>query len=292
LYEQLAFLQPGQAVFALKPVKKVMEVYQYEGGQSIQAIIFDKDGTLADARPFLRELAIARAQACADVLFQGSSDEAKAYFDSLCLTFGVNPTGLNPDGLMAVGTRVSNEQAAINLFLSMGGGLEESRQQVPQLFAAVDNAVECKAAQTPPFPGTREMLLQLGRSPIRVGILSSDRTSGVEEFLRYYGLEEFVDEWRGTEPDDEPKPNPQLFWEMCDRLQVSPHQTLMVGDSWADLEVTRNAGGAGFISVSERWGRPPLTGSDYVIQSWNDLLDLINSFDPLSPNSRSLGHAV
>lgn len=265
-----------------------MKIHQYKANQPIEAVIFDKDGTLADARPFLRELAIARAQACAGALLPGTPDQAKAYFDSLCLAFGVTPTGLDPDGLMAVGTRIANEQAAIDLLAEMGRGREAGKNWIPQLFTAVDSAIVSKAAQTPPFPGTGEMLLKLSLRRVKVGILSSDRTSGVGEFLRYYGFEELVKDWQGTEPEDEPKPNPELFWQLCDRLQVVPAQALMVGDSWADLEVARNAGAAGFVSVGEGWGRFPLAGADYVLQDWNDLLSLVNGTDGLHFPRRSL----
>jgi phosphoglycolate phosphatase len=253
-----------------------MQDSEYPSEYPIEAILFDKDGTLADARPFLRNLAIARAKACADAFEREVSVRQTALHDWLCQAFGVTLMGLDPDGLMAVATRAENEQAAVDLIVSVGGASGRAKALVPQIFAEVDRVVPSKAAATPPFPETRDMLRKLNRRSIKVGVLSSDSTSNVADFLHHYGYNTLVNNWRGTEAGDLPKPEPQLFWELCDRMQVTAHQTIMVGDSWADVAVARNAGAAAFVSVSETWGRAPLLGADYVIQDWNHLLTLVD----------------
>jgi phosphoglycolate phosphatase len=246
-----------------------------DAGITLTGIIFDKDGTLADSRPFLRQLAMARAQACVDGIAPGSSDQAFALYTCLCQTFGVTADGLDPDGLMAVDTRSANERAAIAEVVALGADPVWAQGLIPRLFAQVDRALAPKVAQTPPFPGTREMLSQLNLRPLKVGILSSDSSPQVKDFLAYYGFEDLVQAWRGTDAGDRPKPEPELFWQLCDRLQVDTRQTLMVGDSQADLEVARNAGAAGFVSVAQGWGRAPVPGADDRIQDWKDLLRLI-----------------
>jgi phosphoglycolate phosphatase len=264
-----------------------MATPQNPKGHPIKAVIFDKDGTLADARPFLRKLAISRARACADILFQGQPTLASKYFDSLWRAWGITSNGIDPDGLMAVGTRAENETSAIDLFTAIQGTSREVTLSIPEIFAEVDDAVSSKAAQTPPFPGTADLLLKLSHSALKVGVLSSDSPSGVANFLRYYGFEALVDEWRGTDLADSPKPNPDLFWELCHCLQVLPRQALMIGDSKADQEVSRNAGAAAFVSVGITWGRDPLPGADYILKSWDDLLNIFSNFDSFHPFTSS-----
>lgn len=244
-------------------------------GVAIEAVIFDKDGTLADSRLFLYDLAILRAKACAEAFAREYPDRWNALYEALKMDFGVTAYGLDPDGLMAVGTRQANQQVAIERWSQIGGSLEQAKGLIPQIFAQVDGAIVSKAAQTPPFPETLAMMTQLSSSSLRLGILSSDSTAHVNDFLRHHRLDACVDAWRGTDGDDKPKPHPELFWQLCDGLQVQAAKTLMVGDSWADLAVAHNAGAAAFISVAEAWGRTSVPGSDYVIQDWNHLLHLI-----------------
>lgn len=71
---------------------------------NIQAIIFDKDGTLEDSQNFLRELSIRRARLL-DAQIPGIGEP-------LLMAFGLQDNYLDPTGLMAVGSRQENLIAA------------------------------------------------------------------------------------------------------------------------------------------------------------------------------------
>ncbi|PSN15355.1 hypothetical protein C7293_07640 [filamentous cyanobacterium CCT1] len=232
----------------------------------IEAIVFDKDGTLADSRGLLQRTAIARAEAISTAV--GGGDKLTL---ALLDCFGVSAHGIDPDGLMAAGTREANRQGAIAVLVQLGYAAEKVTDVVTECFAAVNAARNGKAAYTPPFEGTAAMLKRLHHSPLKLGVLSSDSPAYVEEFLSYYDLTSWVDELRGTAPGEPPKPNPTLLIEMCDRLQVSISRTLIVGDSWADLALAKQAQAAGFVSVSEPWGRSPVPGANLIINHWDDL---------------------
>lgn len=233
---------------------------------NVDAIVFDKDGTLADSRGLLHHMAVARAQACATAAGQG--DEL---IQAMLSCFGVSASHIDPDGLMAAGTREANEQGAIEVLAQAGSPLRQANQLVSECFAAVDANRSGKAIHTPPFEGTAAMLERLSQSPLKIGVLSSDSPAYVEEFLAHYGLTPWVDEWQGTGPKDPPKPDPTLLMNMCDRLGVQVSNTLVVGDSWADLALAEQANAAGFISVSESWGRSPVPSATLVLSDWDDL---------------------
>ncbi|WP_017298065.1 HAD family hydrolase [Nodosilinea nodulosa] len=232
----------------------------------IDAIVFDKDGTLADSHQLLQRTALARAEACA-----AAAEAGDAIVQALLTCFGVSFDGIDPDGLMAAGTREANRQGAIAVLVNAGYPLEKATAWVVDGFAAVNAARSGKAAYTPPFDSTAAMLERLHHSPLKMGVLSSDSTAYVEEFLSHYGLLDWVDQWRGTEPTDPPKPDPTLLRDMCDRLGVPVARTLVVGDSWADQALAEQAEAAGFVSVSKFWGRSPVPGATLVLSNWDDL---------------------
>ncbi|MFQ4134840.1 HAD family hydrolase [Nodosilinea sp. PGN35] len=234
--------------------------------EDIEAIVFDKDGTLADSRGLLQRTAIARAEACAAAV-GGSDDLVQALLDC----FGVSARSIDPDGLMAAGTREANRQGAVAVLVRLGYPAEQVTELVADCFAAVNAARNGKAAYTPPFDGTAAMLERLHHSPLKIGVLSSDSPAYVEEFLSCYDLTPWVQVSRGTAPGEPPKPDPTLLREVCDRLQVPIARTLVVGDSRADFALAEQAQAAGFISVSEPWGRSPVAGATLVLNHWDDL---------------------
>lgn len=238
---------------------------------SIEAIIFDKDGTLAETRQFLIELAHVRSQRCAAVVSQHTHPSPEELVEHLLAIFGVYSDGIDPDGLMAAGTRQANIDAAVEALRKVGLPASEAvGALVANQFALADGTLRPKAIYTPPFPGTKAMLQRLNAG-VRLGVLSSDSPANVEEFLTHYGLLPWVDDWQGTEPEDIPKPEPDLLYRLCDRMGVRAAHTVIVGDSWVDQALAKNAGAAAFISVSEPWGRSPVAGADLVLTDWGDL---------------------
>lgn len=237
----------------------------------IEAIIFDKDGTLAETRQFLIRLAYVRSQRCAAAAAQNTHLSPEELAEHLLAIFGVFSNGIDSDGLMAAGTRQANIDAAVEVLLRAGVPANEPvATLVTKQFVVADRALIYKASHTPPFPGTGAMLQRL-KAGVKIGVLSSDSPANVEEFLSHYDLKPWVDDWQGTEPEDIPKPEPDLLYRLCDRMGVRAARTVIVGDSWVDQALAKNAGAAAFVSVSEPWGRSPVAGAELVLTDWDDL---------------------
>jgi phosphoglycolate phosphatase len=234
---------------------------------AVEAIIFDKDGTLADSRAFIQRLAIARAEACTRLAL---GHRSPGMVDALLGAVGISSGVMDADGLMATGTRQANGAAMAAVLRELGYAQEQVTAWVHQALELADQVCAQKTHHTPPYGGTERLLQRLHLAPVKVGVLSSDSSVYVQDFLAHYGLRRWVDDCQGTDPGDPAKPDPALLYGLCDRLGVNPHHTVIVGDSWADLQLAERAR-AVFISVSEAWGRSPVPGSSLVLGSWDDL---------------------
>lgn len=192
---------------------------------SVAAVIFDKDGTLADVAHYLRWVAIARAVKIAEHF-----PNLKAL---LLQAFGVIGDHLDPTGLQAVGTRQENQIAAAAFVATQGIPWIAALEQANAAFTAAEREFTAKAAFTPPLPGVIELVQRLHGQGCALAIISSDRRSEIEAFLDTYHLKPFFQCWQGG---DEPptKPDPQVLLRVCDRLGVRPNQTVVIGDADSD----------------------------------------------------------
>lgn len=231
--------------------------------ENIQAIVFDKDGTLANSESFLRSLAQRRARLI-DAQIPGVQEP-------LLMAFGVEGDRINPGGLMAVGSRSDNEIAAAAYVAETGRGWIESLEIVHSAFAEADKYLPQKANHTPPISGVVDLLQTLSKYSLKLGILSSDTTNQVQDFLQTYRLESYfhglfgVDEYKS-------KSDSQLLQQLFSTLSVSPGQTMMIGDSQLDLQIANQAEMAGFIAVVNGWTTPPqLPGAAVTINHFDQV---------------------
>jgi len=240
--------------------------------QNIEAIVFDKDGTLADSQEFLRLLGRRRARLL-DACIPGTAD-------SMLLAYGIEGDRLDPNSLLAIGSRHENLIAAAGYVAETGRGWWESLQIATEAFDEADSLVRSAGETTSPlFVGSLELLADLHDRGLKLGILSADTTPRVEAFVSTHGLDPYISLEMGVDRGPS-KPDPALFRMACERLGVSPDCALMVGDSPLDIQMAQDAGAAGAIGIA--WNvaaAPHLAAADAKISSLAEIA-VVDREDP------------
>ncbi|MCT7950584.1 HAD family hydrolase [Ancylothrix sp. C2] len=230
--------------------------------QNIEAVIFDKDGTLEDTADFLRNLGQKRARMI-DAQIPGVGEP-------LLMAYGIEGDELDPAGLMAVGSRRENEIASAAYVAETGRGWLESLEIVSRAFEEANRPLK-NNAPCPLFTGTTELLKILSDGGLKLGILSADTTENVLKFVSYYQLESYIQLQMGVDGGVS-KPDPSLFLAACRTLAVSPQSALMVGDSPVDIQMARNAQAAGCIAICrKKSAHSHLKDADVIISQLNEI---------------------
>ncbi len=226
---------------------------------NITAIIFDKDGTLENSLEFWREVGTERARLI-DAQIPGVGEP-------LLMAFGILDNTLDPQGLMAVGSRYENEIAAAAYVAETGRSWHESRKIVRSAFAEVaESKYLTKTPKTAPlYNDVRETLESLTNKGVKIGILSADSTIEVKNFVANHQLQDYIQLCMGVDNEIN-KPDPRLFWQACESLGVLPEQSLMVGDTSGDIIMAKEAKAAGTIGIC-RYQNCQLDSVDVQINS-------------------------
>ncbi len=225
--------------------------------KNIEAIIFDKDGTLEDSNNFLRELSIRRARLL-DAQIPGIGEP-------LLMAFGLQNNQLDPTGLMAVGSRQENLIAAAAYIAETGRSWFSALEMAENAFREVDQYLKKDRTTSPLFAGSLDVLRTLSNAGLKLGILSAAPTQDVEHFVREHNLSPYIQLMMGGD-QGLTKPDPQLFIKACQTLITSPDKTLMVGDAQGDIIMAKQAGVAGTIGIC--WANntaPHLNQADIII---------------------------
>lgn len=188
----------------------------------IEAIIFDKDGTLFDfaatwsglARGLLDQV---EASSLGDV----GAVAAAIGFDRLA-------DGFRPDSLFIAGTSGEVEQA----ILRTGG-------QASEIIRVMNNLVP--RTQQVPVPALRETLAHLGLGRI-LGVATNDAEAHALAHLEAHDLSQHFDFIAGYDSGFGAKPASGQLLGFCEATGARAETTAMVGDSRHDLAAGRAAG--------------------------------------------------
>lgn len=128
-----------------------------------------------------------------------------------------------------------------------------------------------------PFPNLIGMLNELKRRNLRLGIITNGKGQFQMDNIKALGIEKFFDtilvsEWEGIK-----KPNPEIFKRALKQLNVSPNQSIYVGDHAVnDVKAAQNVGMIGIWKKDIQWSK---VEADFIIHDLAELpvvLDNIN----------------
>ncbi|MDY6784063.1 MAG: HAD family hydrolase [Cyanobacteriota bacterium] len=228
----------------------------------IEAVLFDKDGTLEDSHQFLRELAQRRSRLI-DAQIPGVGEP-------LLMAFGVGDRAtFDPTGLMAVGSRTENIIAAAAYIAETGRSWVESLEIARNAFTEADRTLHRTPENSPMVAGTLAILQRFSAMELKLGILSAATPEGVAEFVEHHQLQPYFQLKMGVTSQGPFKPSPYLFYKACGALGVNPGKTLMIGDSALDMQMAHQAEAAGAIAFCPQGGS--LDGADVAIADFEEL---------------------
>lgn len=127
------------------------------------------------------------------------------------------------------------------------------------------------------FPHVPEVLAELARRGIRMGVVTNKSRQTTLMGLRLCGIESYMETIVTIDDVVRGKPDPEAVLKALEQLGVAPEEALMVGDSKYDMIAGRDAG---VKTVGVSWslkGEEHLRSfdPDYIIHDMKDLLEIV-----------------
>jgi beta-phosphoglucomutase family hydrolase len=177
---------------------------------SAKGVLWDMDGVLVDTGEFH---------------FRAWRDVLSKYDIAFTRDFHRETFGMNNAGILSrlLGDKLTPELQS-----------EISDRKEEEFRAAIRGHAE-------PLPGVRTWLMRLQEAGFRQGIASSAPIANIDALVDELGLRPFFDAIvSGT--DLPGKPDPAVFLEAAEKLQVPPGDCIVIEDAVAGVEAARQAG--------------------------------------------------
>lgn len=219
-----------------------MNVFPPSSAPRVRAVLFDFDGTLADAYAGIA----------------ASVNHVRA------------SRGLTPLTEAEVRRHVGHGADHLMQLTVPGGEVEADLA----LYRAHHPTVMRKGTRL--LPGAAEALTALHRAGLRLGVCSNKPVAFTRELLVHLGLASLLSVVVGPEDVPHPKPAPDMLRLALDRLGVSPAEALYVGDMRVDIETARAAGVAVWVipTGSDEAAALALGQPDRLMRTLHELLAL------------------
>ncbi|MDE0198830.1 MAG: HAD family hydrolase [Caldilineaceae bacterium] len=208
-------------------------------------IAFDKDGTLFDFNASWRP----RFLEAAERLLYRFSNRTEMQ-DALFRTLGYNASDgtFGEDGPFATATSEATAYAAATVLH------QYSRPTLPwhqceQLVRLEFAPLLADSIELLPVRELAPLFFSLHEQDIRVAVITSDDRAPTEATLAKFGVSRFVDYIGCGDSPGHHKPAPDQLLEATNLLDVSPAQSVVVGDSATDLQMARAAGAGLAVGV-------------------------------------------
>jgi phosphoglycolate phosphatase len=128
----------------------------------------------------------------------------------------------------------------------LAGALEAADDPMPPPAAALasfrSHYAKCNGRAAQPYPGVMEGLAAFKAKGLPLGVITNKADAFTRPLLELTGLAPFLDVVVSGDTLPKPKPDPMPVVWACGRLNVSPADALLIGDSVHDFKAGRAAG--------------------------------------------------
>jgi len=181
----------------------------------LEAIFFDLDGTLMDTLPDINSAVLATLEAfqyppCSLVSVKEGIGAGIAQLLSACL-----PQELSPKPTAEVLDHMSQHFNRV---------YRDTCTQTSQL-----------------YPHVLSVLNYLQQKSLPLFLLSNKPQDLCDRIIDHFQLRKFFVAVRGANPEVKSKPDPEVFFMLCNQIGCNPQRVLMVGDGWQDMALAKNA---------------------------------------------------
>jgi phosphoglycolate phosphatase len=228
----------------------------------VDAIIFDKDGTLIDVHHYWSSMIKIRASKVVDKWFNGSDDDGTVQAD-LIDVMGVDLTSdkLRPHGPVGVKSRGFVVNVVKDCICN--NGVFVDNDAVELLFKDVDSiTAENLSPLLKILPGVEQLLEKMSRFGVKAVIASTDITNRAVKAMEILGLRHHFVEIFGGDSVRKTKPAPDLVMKVIRVCDFNSKNVVVIGDHPVDIEMGLSANVGSNIGV--------LTGLSDA-ESFNDL---------------------
>lgn len=248
-----------------------------QGRYSVSAILFDKDGTLLQfvslwgswGEHLLGKFTAYMQQRGLLI----NKEQLPALMGTVHNTEGII-TDYDRNGPLAMGTM--NDLYAILAWQAYLLGLSwaEAMELVHQCRLEADAMLEEKRPVLA-LPELHRFLDECAGAGLPMAVVTADETEAAEKHLHWLGIRHYFSEVIGTDLVNQGKPFPDMVQLACERLDIDPAQTAIIGDTNGDMRMAKAAGAQVAIGLSEREDNFALNlilpDADVIVRSYAEL---------------------
>lgn len=236
-------------------------------------IIFDKDGTLTDFSKIWIPLTKKRI-AC--IIEEVNGPEELGH--RLMRAWGVDPLTncIDPRGPCVSAPHSEERLIAATVLYQNGYPWNEAKHAVERALQRA-NSLRDYRRDLKPMVGMKETLERLKDRGLLLALATCDLRGQTDEILRILGIAHLFDSVLSAEEVSHPKPHPQMVLTICKRLDIPPGETILVGDTEADMTMGKKAGVALTVGTLEGGITPRVEMekvADVVIDSLSEIQTL------------------
>jgi HAD superfamily hydrolase (TIGR01509 family) len=179
-------------------------------GRNLKGVIFDLDGTLTDS---------------IEIYYQ--------VFEETCMRVGISVT--REDVLVPLAEGVQFWDRVLPM------DVPDREEKIRQCRKLAGRGFQDALDSVQPVPGVKEVLEALSQHGVRIGLVTDSGEASLRPLLSYSLMRYFAA--TVTRDDGFPrKPEPGGILECLKRMEISPRNALMVGDSLLDIRAGKDAG--------------------------------------------------